>query len=226
MAAACAPGLTQTGSDITDPVIPRLTTSTGWWIDTTGRVSPETLAALNAEAEAINQMGFQLGGAIFLDSVSDGIQIATEFGNVNGLGSAEKDNGIAIVLFLDKEGLDGNAPAIDVAIGSGLEGLLNDAKVGRFLDEKFVPARTDGDWETGLVAFVQHLRAYLDNPEASEFQDPPIGWSWLWILLLLLVLFILLAALGGTSGYYGGGLSGGGGSLGGGGGFSGGGGSR
>lgn len=228
--AACAPELTRTGGEGTDPVIPRLTTETGWWIDTTGRTSAETLAVLKSESEAIDKMGFQLGGAIFSNSASDGIQVATQFGNTNGIGSADKDNGIAIVVFLDKKGVDGHAPAISYAVGSGLEGLLNDAKIGRFADETFVLARAQGQWEKGLVEFVQHLHSYLQNPTAEEFKDPPVDYTWVWWVLLFLVIYltidgvffrfaitmVLLEAF----------ASGSGGSHGGGGGFSGGGGSR
>lgn len=233
--AACAPGLTRTGGEGTDPVIPRLTTETGWWIDTTGRTSEETLAVLKSESEAIDKMGFQLGGAIFSNSASDGIQVATQFGNTNGIGSADKNNGIAIVVFLDKKGVDGHAPAISYAVGSGLEGLLNDAKIGRFADETFVPARAQGQWEKGLVKFVQRIHAYLQNPTSEEFKDPPADYTWLWWVLIFLVIYlaidgfffkfaITLAFL--EASVSGGGTRGGGGSLGGGGGFSGGGGSR
>jgi uncharacterized protein len=232
LAAACD-GANTTGSALSDPVIPKLTESTGWWIDTTGKMSPETRRILNQESEAINHEGYQLGGVIWSNSQSDGIELATKFGNENKLGSAGKDNGLAIAVFIDKSGKNGEKPAISVAVGSGLEGLLNDAKVGRFLDQTFVPARKEGKWEEGLVQFVQLVHKYLQNPSADEFKDPPTDYTWvLYCLgaLLLLLLFdglifhfaIIGAVLDGMAH----GSGGDGGGLGGGGGFSGGGVSR
>lgn len=191
------------GTAVTDPVIPTLTTDTGWWIDTTGKMSATTEQQLEALSSQISQAGFQLGGVIFSNSASDGMDIATKLGNQTGLGSAEKDNGIAIVVFLDKAGGSGEKPAISVAIGSGLEGSLNDAKVGRFLDQTFVPARSDGQWEKGLVDFVSLLQRYLADPNADEFRDPPQDLSGLWVILIfvgIIMLLVLLLAAAGISG--------------------------
>jgi uncharacterized protein len=188
---ACVSASTTAGTASSDPIIPTIK-APNWFVDTTGRVSADTLDALNAEAEAFNREGFQLAGAIFLNSSSDGLEIATKFINDQGIGSAQKDNGIVIVVFLDKEGGSGEKPAISVGIGSGLEALLNDAKVGRFLDETFVPARKDGNWEQGVVQFVQLVHRYLQNPEAEEFKTPPPNLSWLWWCLGLFVVYLLV----------------------------------
>jgi hypothetical protein len=112
--------------------------------------------------------------------------------------------------------------------------LLNDAKVGRFLDNYFVPLRKDGKWEDGLYNTVQAIHSYLLTPEAEEFKtinsDNSIPW-WGWVLIILLILLLVVvfaAASEGTGSSWssgGGGFSGGG-SFGGGGGFGGGGASR
>lgn len=193
-AVACAT-TSPAGSPTQDPPIPSVTTDTGWWIDTTGTVSPETLRILNEESEALNREGFQLAGVFFSDSLSEGIDIATEFGNKNGIGDGEKDNGLAIAVFLDKAGGDGNKPAISVAVGKGLEGLLNDAKVGRFLDETFVPLRTEGNWEQGLVDYVQKTHRYLQDPNAAEFsasttQETTDASTLYWILVIIILILL------------------------------------
>jgi uncharacterized membrane protein YgcG len=180
------------GTAISDPVIPQFTTDTGWWIDTTGRVSAETMKSLEAESESIKKDGFQLAGVIFSSSVSDGMTIATRVGNTNGIGTAGKDNGIVVVVFLDKANDSGDKPTITVAIGKGLEGTLNDAKVGRFLDQTFVPARKDGHWEQGVVLFVQLTHGYLKDPTAEKYKDPPTDYTWLWIFLIFLVIFLVV----------------------------------
>ncbi|PIZ46327.1 hypothetical protein COY32_03480 [candidate division WWE3 bacterium CG_4_10_14_0_2_um_filter_41_14] len=223
------------GTALSDPVLPLLTNQTGWWVDTTSTLSPSTQAELEKLSQKVEISGFQLGGAIFNNSLSEPLDLATQFGNTNQLGSAEKDNGVAIVVILDKAGGSGDKPAIGVAVGSGLEGLLNDAKVGRFLDKTFVPARSAGEWDKGLVEFVSLVQRYLADPESEEFRDPPSqeisGWTLLGYLLLLILVLFLLAWLGGgetgdTSGSSSWSSSSSSGGSGGGGGFSGGGGSR
>ena len=224
MLAACT---APSGTALADPVLPTLTDDTGWWVDTTSKLSPEVERELEKLSNEISKSGFQLGGAIFNNSISESLDLATKFGNQSKLGSAAKDNGIAIVVLLDKAGGSGEKPAIGVAIGSGLEGLLNDAKVGRFLDKTYVPARKEGNWEKGLVEFVSLIRQYIADPDAAEFADAPqeITWGqillWIIVILLLLVASVILGPSSGSSGS--GGYSGGGRSFGGGGGFSGGG---
>lgn len=228
------------GTAMSDPVLPQLTDQTGWWVDTTGQLSPETEQQLEELSNQIAKAGFQLGGAIFSNSVSDPLDLATQLGNHVQLGSAAKDNGIAIVVLVDKAGGSGVKPAIGVAIGSGLEGSLNDAKVGRFLDQTYVPARKDGDWQNGLVEFVSMTARYLADPSADEFRDQPGDADWVIVLfflffILMVVVFLMsILSMGGSSGSssstgsgsFGSSRGSSGGRSGGGGGFSGGGASR
>lgn len=181
------------GSAYNDPKIPALTTDTGWWVNMTGdRISKETLAVLQAESKAIEKDGFQLGGAIVLDCSSDQNKVTTKFINDNGIGAKGVDNGIGIVVFLDKKGSDGNKPAVYIGTGKGIEAVLNDAKVGRFLDQYYVPARKEGNWEAGLLTTVQKIHQYLLTPDAEEFKSPPEDYTWLYILIIILVIFLLL----------------------------------
>lgn len=236
---ACAPSTG--GTAFSDPVMPGLTADTGWVVDPANGMSPEAEAALERLATQIDGKpeGYQLGVAVFNNAASDSVELATKFGNHNQLGSAENDNGIAVVILLDVQGGDGNKPAVGVAIGSGLEGVLNDSKVGRILDRTFVPARAEGQWERGLVEFVQAVDLVLTGQDGELYSEPPFDWvKLLLIIAAVIVLAIILAALDGGSSsgggrYTGGGSSNNGGwssssgsSFGGGGGFSGGGASR
>jgi len=236
------------GAQNSDPSIPKLTTDTGWWIDTTGRVPADTMTALKAESDSMKKDGFQVAGVIFATSGSSELEMATKFGNADGVGSKGKDNGVAIAIFLDKKNSSGVGPTIGVAVGSGLEGLLNDAKVGRFLDQTFVPLRKDGKWGDGTVAFLKILHKYLLTPTADEFKDaapPPINATTILIVVVLVVVYlsvdgfifkfeitmsildILASSSGGTGGGgFTGSSGGGGGPIGGGGSFTGGGTSR
>ena len=235
--AGCASvGFDAAGSELNDPTIPRLTENTGWWIDTTGTINKNYIQQLNQISKEIKNSGFQLGGVFFKNCASDPSQVATKFGNANGIGSAEKDNGIAITVFLEKKGKDGYIPYIFVATGKGLEGTLNDAKVGRFLDDYFYPLRKADKWQHGLLELTQALKRYLQDPNAAEFKEIRNSDKFpVWAIILLVILGILFLIFiiamfvdTGSSSYSGGGFfSGGGGfgggGLGGGGGFGGGG---
>lgn len=190
---ACGDATPQ-GSSIVDPIMPVITTDTGWVVDPADGMSAETEAVLEEMANRFDQYpdGYQVAIAVFKNSASDDLEFATRFGDENGIGSAERDNGIAIVLFTDKEGSDGNSPSIGVAIGSGLEGDLNDAKVGRMLDKTYVPARAEGNWEKGLIEFVNALELVLTGQDGDQFAPEPINW-WFWggIILFIIILLIL-----------------------------------
>ena len=192
------------GSSFQDPFIPSLT-DTGWVVDPANAMSDETERVLESLAEQINNNpdGYQIGIAVFNNAASEEVALATKFGNENGIGSSEKDNGIAIVILIDKEGGDGNAPAIGVAIGSGLEGQLNDAKVGRMLDATYVPARSDGNWEQGLIDFVSASLLVLTGEDGDLYAPEPINWT-LWIIIIIVIVILVIcdfAFLGGNITY-------------------------
>lgn len=160
-----------------------------------------------------------------------------------GIGDRELNNGVLILL--------GYQPETDryhvfISIGYGLEGQLNDGKVGRILDEYFMPIIDRDDPESFDEALREVFRGvisqviaeydveltgdydqYIKALEASEDEDDE------WVVGLIVVILILLIMFGrynqggggGGSGTYTsyGGFSGG--SSGGFGGFSGGGGS-
>lgn len=189
LVSACA---SAAGTPYADPIVPRFTTETGLWIDTTGAVNQETIRNLKNISNEAEKNGFQIAGAIFRNSASEEIEFTTKVGNENGIGNARKDNGIMIAVFLDKKGSDGNTPVVAIAVGSGLEGLLNDAKIGRFLDTYFVPERKNGNWEKGLVDTVNALSRYLQNPQAEEFKDPPVDYALVIFAIIVIGLLLVL----------------------------------
>jgi uncharacterized protein len=193
-----------------DPPIPMVTKGDRGWVDTTGTVPAVTLDNLRDQSDIIQSKGFQLAGAFFNDVASDPSKFASDFGNKNGIGSATKDNGLVIIVLLNRAGTDGHKPYIFVAPGKGLEGLLNDAKITRFRENYFNKARAEGKWEEGLITLATKFAEYLSNPQAAEFSDANLGVaptpqapSLLTILiiiaLVLLVLIFLMAIIGNSS---------------------------
>lgn len=171
LTAAAYGGSTTTGSTTQDPAIPHIQQQDRGWVDTTNTVDTTTLEALRKVSDRFLTEGFQLAGAFFSNIASDPSQFASDFGNQNGIGSSTKDNGLVMIVLLDRAGTDGNKPYIFVAPGRGLGGLLNDAKVTRFREAYFNPLRAQGKWQEGLIQLTNKFAGYLKTPSATEFSD-------------------------------------------------------
>ncbi len=66
------------------------------------------------------------------------------------VGKASKDNGLLILYSVSEH-------RIEVEVGYGLEGILPDSKVGRFLDNYYVPLRDQGNVNEGIFLFTQKI---------------------------------------------------------------------
>ncbi len=72
------------------------------------------------------------------------IDYATQIGQSWGVGKKDTDNGL-VILYAKAEN------KIAVATGYGLEGILPDSKVGRILDEQYVPQRDANNVSGGII---------------------------------------------------------------------------
>jgi uncharacterized protein len=111
--------------------------------------------------------------AVLVVNSTDGQDIAlyaTEVFNENGIGVEDKDNGVLIVLAIG----DGS---YFVNVGRGLEGFLNDAKVGRFARDSLVPYLEMGEFGYGVYLLALDIGAEIE--ELYEYSEPvsyPIEW--------------------------------------------------
>ncbi len=109
---------------------------------------------------------------------------ATEAFNENGIGQEDKDNGVLIVVAVGDR-------TYFVAVGRGLEGLLNDAKIGRFARDYFVPYAEYDQWSEGLYSLTVVLAdEIVNNYEQAEPHSYPIEWIPLELPQLLLAVAI------------------------------------
>jgi uncharacterized protein len=155
-----------------------------------------------------------------------------------GIGKKGSDEGALVLLSTEDR-------KVKIEIGYGSEGYLNDAKVGRILDEYGVPFFTNDAYSKGLLSVSYALSqivsdekgVVLKSPQGQELTPDELRGKWmsgvqvlivvaLIVLLLgtrtgrsILLLLILSSMTGGGRGRYGGGF---GGSSFGGGGFGGG----
>ncbi|MFC3418421.1 TPM domain-containing protein [Salinicoccus hispanicus] len=88
-----------------------------------------------------------------------------------GIGKSEADNGIVILLNLDN-GNEYNNRGVEVQVGYGIEGYLNDAKIGRIIDnvamEDFIAAT---EAEDGSADAAAHYAQGLSDLYAALYQE-------------------------------------------------------
>ncbi|MFA6065528.1 MAG: TPM domain-containing protein [archaeon] len=95
------------------------------------------------------------------------IDYAVQLGQTWGVGKKETDNGLVIVY--------GKAEnKIAVVTGYGLEGILPDSKVGRILDEYYVPNRDAGNVPQGIIdaTLVYVNEIYKNKAEVGKTVSP------------------------------------------------------
>jgi uncharacterized membrane protein YgcG len=114
--------------------------------------------------------GFQIAVVFFNNLASDPHQFATDVFNKNGIGFKDTNNGVLFVLYLQKPGQDGHAPWLSYITGGGISGSLPDTLMDDYVQTTFVPARAQGQWQDGLLAF-------YDKVYTAE-QDPSIAREW------------------------------------------------
>ncbi|MBQ4572532.1 MAG: TPM domain-containing protein [Clostridia bacterium] len=138
---------------------------------------------------------------VTIDSL-DGYDVdeyALELGREWGVGSENNDNGVVILLSLsDRE--------ISIQVGYGLEGCLNDGKIGRILDDYAIPYLTVDDFSTGLIEAYKAV-AYavceeydvelnpeyeIDNYETNELNDDFGADATITLFFALLIVVIIV----------------------------------
>jgi uncharacterized protein len=203
-------------------------------VDEADALSETTEQALNAALESFQQRtGHQLAVAVIETTGDDSLEeYSIDLAREWGVGDEDDDDGVLLLIAVDDRELR-------IEVGRGLEGDLTDSQAGRIIREQITPRFRSGDYDGGVTAGVDAIRAQLGDTEAVAPQpitdQPPAEESW-WPLLAF-GLFMAFMVFGGIAGgrrrrgfgmggpiIWGGGFGGGGGGFGGGGGGFGGGG--
>lgn len=158
------------GTATQDPPIPQLTKATHGILDTTGTIPPDFLHQLQVRSDNVQAHGYQMAVVFFNNLASDPHQFATTVFNQNGIGFQDTNNGVLFVLFLQKPGTDGQKPWLSYITGGGISTALPDTLMDDYVQTTFVPARAQGQWQGGLLAF-------YDRVSAAE-RDPTIAKEW------------------------------------------------
>ncbi|MGD9781451.1 MAG: YgcG family protein [Kiritimatiellia bacterium] len=190
----------------------------GYVSDWAGVFTPEQKSELESRIAAFTQTNGAELAVVAVASLKGGeiADFASKLFAQWGIGKKGQDNGVLLLVAIEDR-------KMRIEPGYGLEGVLNDAKCGRILDEYVVPRFKEGHYAQGLIDGATVLMKTIGGEElpAEEVAEiGPLG-SFIFLLVFALIVFLMIrsAVRGGHGGSGGGWKSGGwtGGSSGGGG---------
>ena len=157
--------------------IPNPRTRDGTWVtDTPGILRADTIASLNATLGEFERTNGAEMAVVVIRSL-DGLSIeeaAVKLFELWKIGKKSKDNGLLLLWSTGDR-------RVRVEVGYGLEGVLNDGKVGAILDTYVMPKFKSGQFDEGVLAGVDALlRVAREEPvelssARSESYEPRSG---------------------------------------------------
>lgn len=123
---------------------------------------------------------------------------AFRLGEKWGIGQKDKNNG-AVILIKPKVG--NSRGDVFIAVGYGLEEKLNDARIGRIIDNNMIPYFQQNDYYGGTKAAVQAMIDYLAGQfQADEEEGSDVGIGDIIFFIVMIILFIyLMNKIGGNN---------------------------
>jgi len=201
---------------------------TGHVTDTVGVLSPADKARIETLATEIERNS-TVEFAVLIVRTTGGQDIFDYALGVSrewGVGKKDSNNGLVMVVATEDR-------KVWVSVGYGLEGALNDAKVGAILDNYVVPKLKEGDYGTGIYDGLEAMRKAIGGEYVAGadggFSDGDTVFLIIFFLLFFGIIGLIIYAaiksrgMRGGGGYWGGPRPGGGFGGAGGGGFGGGG---
>ena len=102
-----------------------------------------------------------------------------------GVGKKGKDNGVIILLAMEQK-------RVEVEVGYGLEGVLNDAKVGELIDREMMPYLKKGDFSGAMYSLAIAISAQIEKePSDKEKARARERWMNVYVVLIMGVLLLL-----------------------------------
>ena len=153
-----------------------------------GILSAEAVARIDRICDSLRREGLAQVAVVAVEEIAgdDTFDFAVELFRRWGVGRSQIDNGLGILLVLDRR-------EIRFVTGGGLEGVLPDALCKRIQVERMLPRFREGDYdggmEAGVAAVAQLLRSgALDFGPEGEEEEP--------LVVVLVVLILTLFAFG------------------------------
>ncbi len=163
----------------------------GWFVSNPDSIlSPETVNELNADIKIAHDSGVVQIAVVALNSI--GYEIPKDFAhkllNKWGVGDAETDNGLVILLVLDQR-------TVSFATGYGTETILTDDACYDIQQEYMIPYFKDEDYDAGILAgtlmTIEFLKGYGGEYEGYEEEYEEESDGGILVLFGLLALYLL-----------------------------------
>lgn len=180
----------------------------GYVTDAIGLLAPEDEQALEATLTAYQKETSNEIAVVIVDTLSGAVisDTAIELHRRWGIGDAEKDNGILMLIgYKDREAF--------ISVGTGLEGAVPDIVASGIGEQVMAPEFRDGQYAQGIADGIDALKQHIAGEyTADRYDGSPGEGGWMsWVLFLLFIGFDWLAALfGRTKSWWLGGIVGGG----------------
>lgn len=180
----------------------QLQDSTQLFVNPDGIVSPAAATQINDMLRDIRSRSTAEVVVAVVGDIDDSDidSYATELFENWGIGKADKDNGLLILIARDSR-------RYAIRTGYGLEGVLPDARLARIVRQKLVPSLRKDDYDGGLLALTGDVRDILTTPEAieeirsahpgvSHRDDDDLDWgevfsAWFYLSLFITVILIV-----------------------------------
>lgn len=130
--------------------------NTGYVTDKADVLSTEFEVNLVAKLEGVHEMVQVAVVTVNTTSPLTVEEYTIELAEKWGVGDVEKDNGIVFLLAVEDR-------KTRIEVGTGMEGIINDAKAGRILDDYVLSYFKDDNWEGGINSGVDAIIKEVQN---------------------------------------------------------------
>lgn len=149
-----------------------LPAATGYVNDFAGVLESTARTELDSRLKTLAEnSNYELAVAVFDEmpaDYEDSKELATALFNEWGVGKADEDTGVLILLCI-------GARRVEIETGYGVESILPDVRCGQLLQEYAVPAFKKDDWAGGLVALAGAIIPLLEAGEPYGAADSELS---------------------------------------------------
>ena len=126
---------------------------------------------------------------------ADASSYATEVGETWGVGSADFDNGVVILV---KPKNDNGSGEVFIATGYGLEGAVPDAYAKRIINEIMIPKFIENDYFAAVEGACDKIIRLADGEEfaSSAGSENEGGSMWIAVAFIVLILYLVFRRKG------------------------------
>lgn len=167
--------------------------------DPDGILSPQAVATIDSLCAALRRRAIAQVAVVAVDDIEgdDVFTFAYDLFSKWGVGRAENDNGLGILLVKDRR-------EIRFVTGGGLEGVLPDALCKRIQMQYMLPYFREGDYSRGMVAGVEAVSRVLTGSEldAGGRDDYEGGLLPGWAIFVIIFGFVVIPLASSMLFYY------------------------